>query len=186
MSKKLTLATPRLVLRDFQLNDWKAVHEYASDERVVEFLEWGPNAPPDTIQFIEGSIARQRDHPRQIFEFAVVLRESETLIGACGIRVNPQDAEQAEVGYCYNRRYWAKGYAREACRAVVDFGFTELSLHRIYAMCDSRNAGSAKVLAGAGMRLEGESLQDKKIRGIWRDTLHFAILKEEWLNGRRE
>ncbi|MBX9690401.1 MAG: GNAT family N-acetyltransferase, partial [Candidatus Obscuribacterales bacterium] len=85
------LETPRLKLRDFVKSDWKAVHEYASDPEVVRFLEWGPNSPDETVAFLEGTLACQKEKPRRIYEFAITLKESGKLIGACGLRVHEND-----------------------------------------------------------------------------------------------
>lgn len=177
-----TLETERLILREFQKSDWKAVHEYASDPEVVRFLEWGPNTPDETVAFLDGTLACQKERPRRIFEFAIVLKSSSKLIGACGIRINDHDTMQAELGYCYNRQYWGQGYAQEACKAVLNFGFTQLGLHRVVATCDSDNLASAGVLKKSGMRKEGYFLQERKVRGKWRDTLQFAVLASEFLN----
>jgi ribosomal-protein-alanine N-acetyltransferase len=175
-----SLETERLLLREFVKSDWKAVHEYASDPEVVRFLEWGPNSQNETINFLEGTLACQKEKPRRIFEFAIVLKSENKLIGACGIRINDHDVMQAEVGYCYNRSYWGNGYAQEACKTVIHFGFDQLGLHRIVASCDSNNLASAGVLRKAGMRQEGHFIQERRVRGEWRDTLQFAILKDEF------
>lgn len=176
----LHLETERLELREFIKSDWKAVHEYARDPEVVRYLEWGPNTADETVGFLDGTISCQRERPRRVFEFAVVLKEEKKLIGGCGIRINDHDKELAEVGYCFNRDYWGRGFASEAAWAVIGFGFISLELHRVFATCDANNIGSASVLAKCHMRKEGHFLQDKKIREQWRDTYLFAILKEEW------
>lgn len=175
-----TIETPRLFLRDFTMDDFDDAHEYAIDEEVVRFMEWGPNSEDDTKEYITRSIEFQHERPRRVYELAVTLRDTHKMIGGCGVRVLPHDPEQADIGYCYNSKYWRKGFAKEACLAVIDFGFTELNLHRIYATCDAENIGSASVLGGSGMRQEAHFLQDKRIKGKWRDTLLFAILRSEW------
>ncbi len=176
------LETERLLLREFVKSDWKAVHEYASDPEVVRFLEWGPNNSDESMSFLEGTLACQREKPRRIYEFAITLKDGGKLIGACGLRLHDQDTEQADLGYCYNRHYWGKGYASEAGKAVVEFAFKNLHLHRIVATCDSNNVASAAVLCNTGMRKEGYFVQERKVRGEWRDTLQFAILLQEFLD----
>ena len=161
-------------------SDWKAVHEYACDAEVVRYLEWGPNSEGETVTFLDGTISCQRERPRRIFEFAVVHKGDNKLIGGCGIRINDSDSELAEIGYCFNRSYWGQGFATEAAIEVIGFGFISLDLHRIYATCDADNIASATVLARCKMRKEGHFVRDKKVRERWRDTMLFAILREEW------
>lgn len=182
----MQIETPRLLLRDFKQTDWKDVHEYATDLEVVKYMEWGPNSSDETIAFVDHALDKAREKPRGFFEFAVIVREEGKLIGACGLRVLPGDKEQADIGYCYNRNYWHKGYATEASRALVNFGFGELKLHRIHATCDAENLGSARVLKNCSMRQEAHLKEDKKIKGRWRDTFLFAILEHEWHEGRHD
>ena len=172
------IETGRLILREFVKSDWKAVHLYAADPEVVKYLEWGPNTPDETVSFLDGTLHCQKEKPRKIYEFAITLKPDQQLIGACGLRIH-ENQEQAEMGYCFNRQYWRQGYASEAARAVMEYSFANLKLHRMTATCDANNLGSAGVLRKIGMRQEGHFIKDCKIRGEWRDTLQFAILKEE-------
>ena len=86
----------------------------------------------------------------------------------------------AWIGYCFNRRYWGRGYATEAARAVVDFGFASLGLHRIFATCAPENTASARVLEKLGMRREGHMARHKWVRGRGRDSCLYAVLEDEW------
>jgi len=178
--QKLQLESERLLLRDFKATDWKSVHEYATDPDVVKFMEWGPNTVDETHFFIDMVIDKQREKPRRSFEFAVTLKDGGTLIGAAGLRLNLGTDEVADIGYCYNKKYWRQGYSSEACARLIRMGFVDLNLHRIWATCDVDNLGSAAVLQKCGMRREAHFVQDKYIKGRWRDTLLFAILRDEW------
>jgi RimJ/RimL family protein N-acetyltransferase len=87
---------------------------------------------------------------------------------------------QASIGYEIAPRYWGKGYATEAARAMVAFGFGELRLHRIWARCVADNVASYRVLEKVGMRREGCLREEEWIKGRWRDTLVYGILDHEW------
>ncbi len=176
----MIIETERLILRDFQKSDWKEVHEYSIDPDVSVFMEWGPNSQEDTLKFIDNAMSGSRQKPRRLYELAVILKGEARLIGASGIRLFPNEPEQADIGYCYNKNYWGKGYATEACRALLGFGFGQLKLHRIIATCDADNYGSSRVLEKSLMRKEAHFLRDKKVKGRWRDTFLFAVLSEEW------
>ena len=172
---KLPLATERLLLRDFQQTDWEAVHSYASDTEVVKFMQWGPNSEADTKDFIQKTLATQAEKPRLVFDLAVILKADNILIGACGIRSSNLPNREAAIGYCFHRQFWGKGYATEAAKAVIAFGFQQLGLHRIFATCDPENMGSARVLEKVGMQREGYLREDKLVKGKWRDSLLYAI-----------
>ena len=75
---------------------------------------------------------------------------------------------------------WGQGYATEAARAVVAFGFEELGLNRIYAHHMVRNPASGRVLAKIGMEPEGLLRQRVKKWGLFEDVVPMALLREEW------
>ena len=68
----------------------------------------------------------------------------------------------------------------EIIREVVGFGFKSMGLNRIEATCDALNVGSWRVMEKAGMSLEGVKRQDIFIKGHFRDSRLYSILKSEW------
>lgn len=78
-----------------------------------------------------------------------------------------------------NEDYWGKGYATETAEALLDFGFDELELHRIYAKCDIKNEQSKNVLEKIGMEQEGILREHKRIDGRWRSSYVYSILENE-------
>lgn len=178
--KDLSLKTNRLVLREFDELDWQAVHEYASDLKVVRYMTWGPNTKKESQGFIQRVILRQQEKPRRNYEFAVVLKAEDRLIGGCGINISNPGDQGGWIGYCFNRHFWREGYATETARALLSFGFDRLKLHRIFATCDTKNIASAGVLDKIGMQREGHLREYEWVRGRWRDSFLYAILDYEW------
>jgi len=174
------IRTQRLVLRDFEEADWKSVHDYASDIEVVRFMPWGPNTVEDTQNFIRRTIASQQEQPRRNYSLGVILTSQNLLIGGCGIYVSNPDEREGYIGYVFNRNYWGQGYATEAAKALLEFGFRQLNLHRIYATCDPANKASARVLEKTGMQLEGHVREHRWVKEKWRDSLQYAIIDHEW------
>jgi len=80
------------------------------------------------------------------------------------------------------RQSWQCGYATEAARCVLAFGFGVLGMHRIYATADVRNVASQHVLEKVGMRREGTLRKNQWIHNEWRDTALYAVLEEEWVS----
>jgi ribosomal-protein-alanine N-acetyltransferase len=174
------IETERLLLRDLRRSDWQAVHEYASDPKVVQYMDWGPNTDIETKEFIQRGIKDRRKKPRSVFTLAIVLKADNGLIGSCGIHVSSPQNKEGWFGYCLNRSFWGKGYATETASALVGFGFDHLGLHRIFATCDPANTASAHVLEKSGMGREGHLRQHKWSKGKWRDSYVYAIVEEEW------
>jgi RimJ/RimL family protein N-acetyltransferase len=179
-SDAVVVTMPRLVLREFSDDDFAAVHEHGSDADVVRFLPWGPNTESDTRATRSRAAAFRQEGPRRHDDFAVVLRAEQRLIGGCGLRVAEPDSREGFIGYALDRRHWGRGYATEAGRGLLVFGFQPGGLHRILATCDPANAGSARVLEKIGMRREGHLREHVWAKRRWRDSLLSAVLQREW------
>ena len=175
----LIIETDRLILREFNPGDFQEVHKYASDVEVCRYSDWGPNKLEDTKAFIEEVVKVQGNNPRNQFTLAIVVKETNVLIGACNLIRN---GSQAEIGYSINRDYWGFGFATESAKAMLNLGFKELKLHRIYATCRPTNVGSFRVLEKIGMRREGHSREDRFFKGKWHDSFLYAILRSEVKN----
>jgi len=137
------LGTRRLILRKFKEDDFSAVHSYASCAENILYLAWGPNSEKETREFISRSIANAEKKPICNYEYAVVIKETDTLIGGCGISPS---GDKASLGWCLHRDYWKKGYCTELGTALLKFGFEELNLRRIIAVCHVENIGSYRVM----------------------------------------
>ncbi|MBW4840581.1 MAG: GNAT family N-acetyltransferase [Paenibacillaceae bacterium] len=174
----MEMITERLHLRDYTWEDEKEVHAYASDSLVVEHMLWGPNTEEETQDYLRQVIQKQEQVPRTAYDLAVVIRETGQLIGGCGLFL--EGYRQAELGYCFNRIYWGRGYATEAAKALVRMGFQDLGLHRIYATCRPDNRGSAKVMLKLGMRYEGHFREHRWHNAKWRDSYQYSILSREF------
>jgi RimJ/RimL family protein N-acetyltransferase len=185
MMVKLELIwTERLMLRDLTEDDQKAVHSYSSDPEVVQYMDWGPNTEQETANFIQRSIADQKEYPRLKYTLAIVLKADNRLIGSCGIQISSPENKEGLIGYCLNRNFWGQGYATETASALVEFGFTQLRLHRIAAACDPANTASAHVLEKTGLKLEGHLRENRWAKGVWRDSLLYATIDREWVESK--
>ena len=171
------LVTERLMLRDFAWSDQESVHAFASDPQVTRFMEWGPNDEHDTRAFLTMAVAQPTHRERAEFEFAAVLNQSGQVIGSVSLRITNRLHQHGELGYVFAAAAWSRGYATEATKALLHFGFGPLGLHRITATCHPDNVGSARVLEKAGMIREGRLRDHKLVRGQWRDSLLYAAIQ---------
>jgi RimJ/RimL family protein N-acetyltransferase len=169
----MELVTERLVLREYAADDFDAVHRFASDPDSVRFVAWGPNTREQTRGFIEYWLEEQAASPRTGFTFAVTEPGGEPF-GSVGLYRNGD--HQADIGFTISPDRWGAGYATEAGRALLRFGFEELGIHRIYATCRPDNVGSWRVLEKIGMSREGLMRGHILIRGEWRDSLLYAAI----------
>ena len=156
--REIKLTTDRLILREFNENDFAAVHAYASDIENIKYMIWGPNSEDDTVEFLVECIENANKNPRKQYDFAVTLKDTGNVIGGCGIYLN-DTLDEAMLGWVLHKNYWKKGYMTEAGKELVRFAFEELKLHRLYATCDAENYGSYRVMENIGMRREGHAIK---------------------------
>jgi len=170
-----TLVTTRLTLRPFRESDVDRVVELASDRRVAEMTQNIPH--PYLHEHAKtwiGSHA-ERFGQQQELVFAIEEREAGLLIGAIGL-VFQSEHQSAELGYWIGVPYWGKGYCTEAARAVVDYGFLELGLHRVQARHFLKNPASGRVMQKIGMSYEGCLRQSVLKWGAYQDVCIYALL----------
>ena len=151
----MILLTDRLLLREFNENDWANVLAYQSDQQYLRYYHWTERKEEDVRSFVNDFINQQKEKPRIKFQLALILRSEEKLIGNGGIRKKSHNATEAEIGYEIDPKYWGKGYATEAANRLLQFGFQKLKLHRISSYCVADNQASAQVLEKIGMKCEG-------------------------------
>jgi RimJ/RimL family protein N-acetyltransferase len=174
------IVTRRLALRELRTADAHAVAEYAGDKRVARFLLAVPSPYPIPLaaRWIAGRIgwwALGRG-----LTLAIVRREApDALIGSASLRCYPR-ARRAELGYWLGAASWGRGYATEAAGALVDYGFRELALERVYAQVLEGNAASCRVLDKLGLIEEGVRRRHVRKAGKLRDVTLYGMLLDEW------
>ena len=181
----MRIETERLILREFAIEDWTAVLSYQRDPRYNRFYpdRWTSRTDAEVREFVNGLVDRQRDKPRRVFQLAITLPdENGRLIGNCGVRRKHDTELDADIGYELDPEYWGRGYATEAARALVSFGFGTLGVHRLSARCIADNLGSVSILKKVGMTLEGRVREHEYFQGRWWDSLDWGMLESEWVS----
>jgi len=173
------LTTQRLTLRPFTPDDAPVVQHLAGNEAIAATTLNIPH-PYDLGMAVEW-IATHMDQ----FEsgkgviYAVTLRKSGLLVGAIGMVRKRHD--RGELGYWIGQPYWNQGYATEAARSIIAYGFDELSLNKITSTHLVQNPASGRVMEKNGMHYEGCSPQHVKKSGQYMDLKFYGILREDFL-----
>ena len=100
-------------------------------------------------------------------------------IGGIGLRVEEKH-QHAELGYWLGLPFWSKGFATEAAREMIRYGFEELKLHRIFASHFGHNSASGRVLTKLGMRYEGRQREHLCKWDQFVDSELYGLLRQEW------
>ncbi|HMU60460.1 MAG TPA: GNAT family N-acetyltransferase, partial [Gemmatimonadales bacterium] len=167
--------TPRLVLRPFRPDDAPAVQRLAGERDVAASTLTVPHPYPDGAA--EEWIATHATAwaEQRVLTLAVATSGDDVLVGAVGLALAMAD-RRAELGYWIGIPWWNLGYATEASRAIIDFGFTSLGLHRIMARHMARNPASGRVMQKLGMQREGVLRGHILKWGVFEDLVVYAVL----------
>jgi ribosomal-protein-alanine N-acetyltransferase len=176
-----TLTTNRLVLRPFKLSDAPEVQCLAGDRDVASTTLRIPHPYKDGLAEEWIGTHAEEFAKREGISLAVVLREGGTLVGAVGLEIC-KDHSRAELGYWIGKPYWGQGYATEAAKALVDYGFQVICLNRVFAHHLVRNPASGRVMLKIGMRHEGMLRQHTKRWEAFEDVYVYGVLKNEPLS----
>jgi RimJ/RimL family protein N-acetyltransferase len=168
--------TQRLIIRHFTPTDWQAVYAYTSDTRVMAYIPDGPCTETQAREFVEKHTGVHAE------ALAVMLKTQYQLVGH--LICHPWFAPRTyEIGWVFHPAYHGQGYATEAARALLRYGFAELQSHRIIATCQPENPASYRVMEKLGMRREGHFRQCiYRQDTLWWDEYFYAILEEDWFS----
>jgi RimJ/RimL family protein N-acetyltransferase len=178
------MGTERLILRQFLPSDWEDLFEYLSNPEVVKYEPYGVYTKDESM------IEAMERHEEQNNRFwAVCLKDSSKMIGHIYFaQSEPLEFRTWELGYVFNPAFYGHGYATEACKAILQYGFLVKKAHRIVAGVNVLNQASWNVLERLQMRKEAHMLQNvffkKTTEGepIWNDSYRYAILSSEYLS----
>lgn len=175
-----SLRTQRLSLRGFTPADEAAFQVFAVKQDFWQFLP-GPALDAELVtRFIAARVAEAANPSGRDWLFAVEERALGRAIGMVRLSIASPEHRQGNIGFSFDGSIRGQGYASEAMQGVLRFGFAELGLHRITALADVENQRSHAVLRKLGFRHEGRLQQNFSVRGEWRDSDLFAILRSEW------
>ena len=175
----LAIRTDRLLLRDFRPTDLPAYAELRTRPASWRFSPEEDARLDRAEELLRLFVAWSEEWPRLRYQLAIVL-PSEELIGSVGVRVASASERQGSFGCELDPRHWGRGYALEAARAVVGYGFRELGLHRVYAETLEENAAAIRLAEGLGMRREGTLRENRRFAGRWWSTTILSVLETEW------
>lgn len=109
------------------------------------------------------------------FIFVIRLKNTNELIGGIDLGVNKQ-FHKAELGYWLDKKHWNNGFATEATKAIINFGFKELNLKRIFATHFEENLSSGRVMEKAGMKKEGILKCHTFKNGKYQNHILYAVI----------
>jgi RimJ/RimL family protein N-acetyltransferase len=173
-----TLETERLILRPFRLEDAPEFERLIAPFEVTDGTLSFPHPVPEGWGMERINKMFQTFASGEHTEFAITSCQTEALLGEIGLSITARHC-RGHLGYWLGVDHWGQGYATEAARAVLRYGFSTLGLHRIEAAHYPRNQASGRVLEKIGMQREGV-LRNNYLKGDrFEDAVMYAILRTD-------
>ena len=176
----MVLRSPRLLLRQLRPDDAAAIVAYRSRPEVARFQSWESFGPAVADQLIAEQARVAPDTPGTWLQLALVLAESEAVIGDCGIHFRADEPRQVELGITLATERQGQGVAAEALGRVLEYVFGTLGKHRASAVTDAENHAAARLFQRLEFRQEAHYLENVWFKGAWGSEFGFALLRREW------
>ncbi|MDD7543456.1 MAG: GNAT family N-acetyltransferase [Peptoniphilaceae bacterium] len=180
---KREILTDRLLLRPFRADDAeKMFHGWVTDPEVTRYLTWEPHKNMEETERILGAWLAEYEK-EDCYRFGIERREDGRLMGSIDV-VDYMDGIP-EIGYCSGREFWGNGYMTEACRAFVEFLFSE-GYPQIRIQAVQQNIGSNRVIQKAGFRfvkIQEEALSQSKPKKVKINC--YTLTREEYVKEKR-
>lgn len=169
----------RVVLRALRREDAGSLLRCWSDP---ETARWLGIAPPGSVREAEAliSILLEMEAMQESLRWSITLREGE-VIGSCGYNQwQLAGAYRGEIGCELAPSYQGMGYMREALELIVPYGFREMGLNRIEALCQPGNVRAGRLMSSLGFRREGTLREYRHTAEGYADVDMYALLQREW------
>ena len=145
----MILQTDRLYLREMTQSDFPSLCAILQDEQTMYAYE-GAFTDTEAQEWLNRQLSRYQKWGFGLW--AVILKETDQMIGQCGLTMQPwKDTEVLEIGYLFNRAYWHNGYAAEAAKACKQYAFETLNADEVCSIIRDTNIASQKVALRNGM-----------------------------------
>ncbi len=175
------IETDRLILRSINSNDVDDLFEVLSDPAVAEYDYFYPVETKEKVSVFIERYKREIASNEEI-TWGIALKENQKLIGTCCLGSFDTGAKRAEVGYALSKAQWGKGFATEAVKGIVAYGFNNIKLNRIEATITPDNIASIRVLEKLKFQKEGIVRQRDLIKGKLEDGVIMGLLESEFDN----
>lgn len=176
----MNIYTSRLNLKPVSKNDLQAVHDLHLLPQTNEFNTLGvPKNIIATQEIIKNWVKNNELTIPKSHTFVIETTLEKQFVGLIGINLGKEKYKNAEVWFKIHPLFWNNGFATESLKAVLEFGFQELKLHRIEAGCAIENTSSVKVLEKVGMQREAHTRKLLPLATGWSDNYGYAILSTD-------
>ncbi|WP_040949153.1 GNAT family N-acetyltransferase [Gorillibacterium massiliense] len=174
------IETERLLLRPFEPHDAEDMLMYWISDPLVQSMYFEPvySSIPE-VQEMLGKIISSYNKD-DYYRWAIIEKETQICIGQIAFFLVDSGNHFGELEYCIGQLFQRKGYATEATKAVVDYGFRKVHFHKIQICHADSNSASKGVISKCGFTYEGTLRDYFFIEGRYASRLYYSMLRDEW------
>lgn len=178
LNNQITLSTNRMLLKSITPAIINEIFEHKSKDEIMHYF----GADEAIYDHLKSMVEQGMEAYRvSSFYFLLIDKVSNNVLGECGFHTWNMPHRKAELFYSLrNDTNKRKGLMSEAVKVILNYGFTELGLHRIAALTAPSNEASIALLKHFGFSKEGILREDYMVNGINEDSVCFSLLKWEW------
>ncbi|EXG83685.1 acetyltransferase, ribosomal protein N-acetylase [Clostridium sp. ASBs410] len=174
----------KIILRKMRLEDTELYHQWRNDIEVMQST--APLLDVYNIKETEEFVTHVILGSHFSKSYIIVERKSEKPIGVTSlINIDYKNRNAECIIDIGDKEVWGKGYGTEAMKLIIDFGFLEMNLHRIFLRVFSFNCRAIKLYEKLGFQQEGKLRESIFRGGQWHDIIHMSILKNEYQEKRK-
>ena len=170
-----TITTDRFILREITDEDLPEIFYQRSDPQIMKYIDRAPaQSMDDATRFL--TIVKSALASNDGITWGIALKDSQKLIGNIGLWRIIKEHHRAELGYALHPEHQSKGYASEAMKAVLDYGFNTMQLHSVEANVNPHNVASIKLLERNGFVKEAHFKEDYYFNGNFLDSAIYSLI----------
>ncbi|MBR5371439.1 MAG: GNAT family N-acetyltransferase [Oscillospiraceae bacterium] len=178
-----TIETERLILRRFACTDGESVlRNWAGDEQVQRMYSEPVYSTPEAVRELLDKYIGAYEKP-DYYRWAVIEKASGECIGQIAYFLVDSKNHFAEIEYCIGRAFQCRGYATEATKAVIAYGFAQMHLHKVQICTKTINQPSRRVIEKCGFTYEGTLRDYFYMDGEYVGRHYYSILRSEYESG---
>ncbi len=176
----LETETERLILRPFTLEDAKSVNKNWAGDEYIQKMYGEPvyKTIEDTEKLLDKYIKGYESG--YYYRWAVIEKDSGECIGQAAYFLIDRGNHFGEIEYCIGKAFQGKGYATEATKALIKYGFEQIGLHKVQICVRPSNTPSKRVIEKCGFTFEGTLRDYFFIDGKYEGRMYYSILKNEF------
>ncbi|WP_308638760.1 GNAT family N-acetyltransferase [Paenibacillus silvisoli] len=177
----IAMQTERLLLRPFEQRDAATVQSLAGQIEVAQTTLALPHPYPDGAAEAWIDFRKDAANKGHGYTFAIVDAANQQVMGCISLNISAEH-RRAEIGYWLGKQYWGQGFATEATKRIVRFGFEALQLNRLIGAAMTKNPASCAVLLKAGLKHEGTFKQHIRKWDQFEDLDYFGLTKDMYFS----